>query len=134
LYKMLGSIHAGADSNIFVSLLLKPVEMLILVVAIYLAINQLDFPLHEVIFRRTRIVNNDPVVYQIKLLRVIDKVFLLLFIISVFRIILRIIDFIAHIYLFRASVTELRSDDQIVPFLKELSKILTIIVAVFVIL
>lgn len=134
LYKMFRSIHAGADSNVFVGLLLKPVELLILLVTIYLAINQLDYPLNEVIFRRTNIADKLSSVYEIKLIQVVDKVFLLLFIISFFRILLRIIDFIAHIFLFKASLTESKSDDQMVPFIKELSKIVTIIFAVFVVL
>ncbi len=133
LFKMLSSIHSGTDSNVFIGLLLRPVELLIIFVIVYLAINQLDFPLQEVIFRRTELVNKAPVVYEVKLLQLIDKLFLLLFIISFFRIILRIIDFIAHIFLYKASLTESKSDDQLVPFVKELSKILTIIFAVFVV-
>ncbi len=75
-----------------------------------------------------------PVVYEIKLIQVIDKLFLLFFIVSFFRIILRLIDFVAHIFLFRSSLTESKSDDQMVPFVKELTKIITIIFAVFVVL
>lgn len=131
---MFKSIHAGADSNVFIGLLLRPIELFILLVTIYLAINQLDFPLHEVIFRRGEVVNKTAEVYEIRLIQVIDKVFLFLFIVSFFRIVLRIIDFIAHIFLFKASQTESKSDDQMVPFIKELSKIVAIIFAVFVVL
>jgi MscS family membrane protein len=134
LYKMFQSIHAGTDSQVFIGLLLKPVELLILIVTLYLAINQLDFPLNEIIFRRTDNAGKVAVIYEIKLIEVIDKVFLFLFIISFFRIVLRIIDFIAHIFLFKASLTESKSDNQMVPFIKELSKIITIIFAVFVVL
>ncbi len=134
LYKMFRSIHAGTDSNVFIGLLLRPVELLILLVTIYLAINQLDYPLNEVIFRRADTSNKIAAIYEIRLIQVIDKVFLLLFIISFFRILLRIIDFIAHVFLFKASLTESKTDDQMVPFIKELSKIVTIIFAVFVVL
>jgi MscS family membrane protein len=134
LYRMFRSIHAGTDSNVFIGLLLKPIEVLILLVVLYLAVNQLDFPLQEVIFRRTELVNKTQAVYEIRLIQIIDKLFLLLFIISFFRIVLRIIDFIAHIFLYKASLTESKSDDQMVPFIKELSKIITIIFAVFVVL
>lgn len=134
IYKFFKSVHSGTDSNVFVGLLLRPIELLILFIAIYLAINQLDYPLNEIIFRRTNTSGKVPVVYQIKLIQLIDKVFLLLFIISFFRIILRIIDFIAHIFLYKSSLTANKSDDQMVPFAKELSKIVTIIFAVFVIL
>ncbi|MGV3684146.1 MAG: mechanosensitive ion channel family protein [Daejeonella sp.] len=134
LYRMFRSVHAGTDSNVFIGLLLKPVELLILLSTLYLAINQLDYPLNEVIFRRTDISGKPAAVYEIRLIQAIDKVFLLLFIISFFRILLRIIDFIAHIFLYKASLTESKSDNQMVPFAKELSKIITIIFAVFVVL
>ncbi|MEJ7780049.1 MAG: mechanosensitive ion channel domain-containing protein [Daejeonella sp.] len=133
LFKMLSSFHSGTDSNVFIGLLLRPIELLIAFIVVYLALNQLDFPLQEVIFRRTELVNKVPVVYEVTLIQIIDKLFLLLFIISVFRIILRIIDFIAHIFLYKASLTESKSDDQLVSFVKELAKILTIIFAVFVV-
>lgn len=134
VYRMFKSVHAGADLNVFVGLLLRPIELLILFITIYLAINQLEYPLNEVIFRRTSLAGKEPVVYEIKLIQLIDKTFLLLFIISFFRILLRIIDFIAHIFLYKASLTDSKSDDQMVPFIKELSKIITIIFSVFVIL
>jgi len=134
IYKLFKSVHSGTDSKVFVGLLLRPIELLILFIAIYLAINHLDYPLSEVIFRRTNSSGKVPVVYEIKLIQVIDKLFLLLFIISFFRIILRLIDFVAHIFLYRTSLTEDKSDDQMVPFVKELSKIITIIFAVFVVM
>lgn len=134
LYRMFRGIHAGTDSQVFIGLLLKPVELLILLSTLYLAINQLDYPLNEVIFRRTDTSGKVAAIYEVKLIQIIDKLFLLLFIISFFRILLRIIDFIAHIFLFKALLTESKSDNQMVPFIKELSKIVTIIFAVFVVL
>lgn len=134
IYKLFKTVHSGTDSKVFVGLLMRPIELLIFFIAAYLAINQLDYPLSEVIFRRSNTSGKVPVVYEIKLIQVIDKLFLLLFIISFFRIILRLIDFVAHIFLFKSSFTESKSDDQMVPFVKELTKIVTIIFAVFVVL
>ncbi|MBC7757671.1 MAG: mechanosensitive ion channel family protein, partial [Phormidesmis sp. FL-bin-119] len=134
IYKLFRSVHAGTDSNVFVELLVRPIELLILFIALYLAINQLDYPLNEVIFRRTDSSAKVPLVFEIKLIQVIDKLFLLLFIISFFRIVLRIIDFVAHIFVYKSSLTANKSDDHMVPFIKELSKIITIIFAVFVVL
>ena len=134
LFRMFGRFSVGSDPKIFIALLLRPIEMLILFVVIYLAINQLDFPINEVIFRREATVNKISSLYEVTVLQVIDKLFLLLFIISIFWVILRVIDFIAHVFLFRASLTESKSDDQMVHFVKELSKIVTIIFAVFVVM
>jgi MscS family membrane protein len=134
LFKLFGRFVENADPRIFVSLLLRPVELLLLFFVIYLAINQLSFPLNEVIFTRETLSGKVKTLYQLKLIQVIDKLFVFLFIISAFWIILRVIDFIAHVFLYRASLTESKSDDQMVPFVKELSKILTIIFAIFVVM
>ena len=134
LFATFKGIHSSTDSNVFIGMLLRPIELLILIVTFYLAINQLDYPLNEVIFRRSELVNKVPVVYEVKVLSVIDKLFLLVLIISVFKIILRIIDFIAHVIINKVSLTESKSHAQMVPFAKELSKIVMIIFAVFVVL
>jgi len=134
MFRLFMRIHPGTDPKIFVNLLIQPIEALILFSVLYLSINQLDYPLQEVIFRRTTLINKVPSVYEITLLQVIDNLFLLLFIIAAFWIVLRIIDFIAYVFEYKASLTESKTDDQMVPFIKELSKITTIVLAVFVIL
>ena len=96
----------------------------------FVAVNQLNYPLDVVIFKRT--VGKS--LYSITINEVLDKIFLFLVIISVFRILLRTIDFIAHAFSYRASLTESRTDDQMVPFLRELSKIIAIILGVFVVM
>jgi MscS family membrane protein len=68
------------------------------------------------------------------LIEIIDNIFLFLFIVSAFWIFLRIIDFIAYVFEYKASFSDSKTDNQMVPFIKELSKILTIVFAVFVIL
>lgn len=134
MFRLFMSIQSGAESKTFVALLVRPVEALLLFSVIYLAINQLDYPLQEVIFRRTSLINSKSFLYEITFIEVIDKVFLFLFIFSAFWILLRIIDFIASVFEYKATLSESKTDSQMVPFLKELSKIITVIIAVFVIL
>ena len=114
----------------FLGLLVKPIEQLLIILMIFLAVNQLDFPLDIVIFKRT--VNK--VVTTIALIQVLDKVFLFLVILSSFKIILRTIDFVSHVFAYRATLTASKTDDQMVPFLRELSKIVTIILGVFIVM
>lgn len=114
----------------FLELLVKPIEFLITTILIYIAINQLTYPLDLVVFKRTI----DKMHFTITIIEVIDKIFLTLIIFSGFRILLRIIDFVSHVFAYKASLTESKTDDQLVPFMRELTKILTIIIAVFVIL
>lgn len=114
----------------FLALLVKPIEQLIIIIVIFLAINQLNHPLDVVVFKRTA----NKVVSTVTIIQVLDKVFLFLIIFSSFKILLRTIDFISHVFAYRASLTDSKTDDQMVPFLRELSKILSIILGVFVVL
>lgn len=114
----------------FLGLLGKPIEQLLFILVIFLAINQLDYPLDIIVFKRT--VNK--VVTTITLIQVLDKIFLFLIIFSSFKIILRTIDFISHVFAYKATLTESKTDDQMVPFLRELSKIITIILGVFIVM
>jgi len=134
MFMLFKSIEPDTEPKVFIEMLLKPVEVLIFLVILYLSINQLDFPLNEAIFRRTNLINNIPTLYELKIVQVVDKLFLLFFIISAFWILLRIIDFIAYVFKYKASFTLSKSDDQMVPFVKELSKIVTVVIAFFVVL
>ncbi|MFZ4103042.1 MAG: mechanosensitive ion channel family protein [Sphingobacterium thalpophilum] len=134
MFLLFKRIEPDTKPKVFIEMLLKPVEFLIILIVIYLSINQLDYPLNEVIFRRTSLIDNVPTLYELKVVQVVDKLILLLFIISAFWILLRIIDFIAHVFKYKALFSLSKSDDQMVPFIKELSKIVTVIFAFFVIL
>lgn len=134
MFLLFKRIEPDTEPKVFIEMLLKPVEFLIILIVIYLSINQLDYPLNEVIFRRTSLIDNVPTLYELKVVQVVDKLILLLFIISAFWILLRIIDFIAHVFKYKALFSLSKSDDQMVPFIKELSKIITVIFAFFVIL
>lgn len=126
LLLLFGRFGKEVNAAIFVDLLVKPIEFFISLSLIYVAINQLNYPLNEVIFTRKTL--------SISIIQVVDKLFLCLIIISIFWIALRIIDFIAHVFAYRASLTGSKEDDQLVPFVKELVKITTITIAFFVIL
>jgi len=129
-----GRFGKEVNAAIFVDLLIKPIQFFISLDLIYLAINQLSYPLNEVIFMRKTDVNKVEVVTSVTIIQVVDKLFMLLMIISLFWILLRIIDFVAHVFAYRASLTVSKEDDQLVPFVKELVKISTITIAFFVVL
>ncbi len=126
LFKLFKKFASEVKGEKFVELLLKPIELLLTVSIIYIAINHLNYPLQETLFNR----KNSAILY----IDIIDKLFLFFVIISFNWIVLRIIDFIALVMAFKASLTESKSDDQLVPFVRELFKILAIIVGVFVVL
>jgi MscS family membrane protein len=134
LFLVFKKFYTQSTPQKFHELLLKPIERLVLILLVYTAINQLDYPLNEIIFKRITYVDKTQKMFAITLIEAIDKLFTLLIIVSWLRIALRIVDFIAHIFAYKASLTASRTDDQIVPFLKELSKILIIIACIFVIM
>jgi len=134
LLMLFGRFGKEVNAAVFAELLIKPVHFFISLNLIYLAINQLNYPFTQVIFERKSVVDKVTKATSITLIEVIDKLFLLLMLFSLFWIILRIIDYVAHVFAYRASLTESKEDDQLVPFVKELVKITTITIAFFVIL
>lgn len=126
LFKFFKRFSAEVKIDKFVELLVKPIELLLIVTIVYWALNQLDHPLHEVLFKRKK--------STITYFDVIDKVYVFFVILSVFWILLRIVDFIALVFEYKASLTDTKSDDQLVLFIRELVKILIIIIGIFVML
>lgn len=136
-FRLFEGSGGGTNPNnglVFISLLLRPIELLIMSIACYLAINQLNYPLNEVLFSRQITKNNTLSHYEVTVIDIVDKLFLFFLILSVFWIILRIIDSVAHAFTHKSSLSESKTDDQIVPFVKELSKITTIIIGAFTIM
>lgn len=132
LFSVFKRFYTESNPVKFLELLLSPIKFLITLMVLYLAINQLDYPINEIIFRRVTYVDKVQKLYTITLTEVLDKVFIFLIILAALQIILRIVDFIAHVFQYKASLTSSKLDDQMVPFLKELSKIVIIVISVFV--
>lgn len=108
----------------FLELLKKPFGFFIAIITIYLAFSHLNFPAYWHIAPR------DEWGLRMLLFRGMQT----LIIISFTWIILRIVDFGGLILLQRAALTESKTDDQIIPFVKESVKIIVCIIALFSIL
>ena len=134
LFRLFRSFSQQSHDAAFVSLLVKPIETFILLATLYLSINQLKHPLELAIFHYSKLVGKTKEAIPVSIGDCIDRIFLFMIILSVFWIILRIIDFISHVLLFKASLTHNKSDDQLVPFLKELFKTLVIFIGFFTLL
>ncbi|MFW0714489.1 mechanosensitive ion channel family protein [Pedobacter sp. N23S346] len=134
LFKLFKNFSQQSHDDAFVALLVKPIEVFIQLTTLYLAINQLKHPLEVAIFHYRKLVGKVKISVPVSLGDCIDRIFLFMIILSIFWIILRIIDFISHVLLFKASLTSNKSDDQLVPFLKELFKTLIIFIGFFTLL
>ena len=108
----------------FLELLKKPFGFFIAVITIYLAFSHLNFPAYW---------HLDPV-EEWGLRMFLFRGMQTLIIISFTWIILRIVDFGGLILLQRAALTESKTDDQVIPFVKESVKIIVCIIALFSIL
>jgi MscS family membrane protein len=126
LFRFFKKFAADVNGEKFVELLVKPLELLISVSIVYWAISQLSYPFEEIIFKRKQ--------SSLTYFDVIDKLYLFFLIFGITWTFLRIIDFVALVFSYRGSLTTSKSDDQLIPFVKELVKIVTYIIAVFVVL
>jgi MscS family membrane protein len=134
LFKLFKKFANEVKIDTFIALLLKPFEFFIILSTLFFAINQLSHPLEVEVFHYNRLVDNVKVLQAFTLGEMLDKTFLFFIILSFFWIILRIIDFVAHVFTHRAIKSQNKADDQLVPFLKELFKFIIYFIGFFVLL
>ncbi|MGB3947122.1 MAG: mechanosensitive ion channel family protein [Bacteroidia bacterium] len=124
VFKFLQKYTTGVGFERLLSLLKKPMGVFIMLIAFYLASNHIDFP-KEWEF--------EPV-EKFGLRLIIYRTFQIAIVASITWILLRIVDFFGVVFMHRASLTPTKTDDQLVPFLKEAVKIVLCILSVFFIL
>ncbi|RZK90136.1 MAG: mechanosensitive ion channel, partial [Pedobacter sp.] len=134
IFRLFKKFADQVNSETFIALLLKPIEFFISIFSLYVAIKQLSHPLNATFFNYKKTVGTAKVAEAFTFGELIDKIFLFLILLSIFWIVLRIIDFIAHVLLVRAAQTKNRADDQLVPFIKELLKFIISFIGFFVLL
>ncbi len=134
LFKLFRNFADEVKFETFIALLLKPFESFITLASLYLAINQLKHPLELAILHYQRVEGKVKILQDFTLGELLDKTFLFMLILAFFWIILRIVDFVAHVFMYRAAKSENKADDQLVPFLKELFKFIVYFIGFFVLL
>lgn len=134
IFKLFRKFADQVNSETFIALLLKPIEFFISIFTFYVAIKQLKHPLDVTFFNYKKTIDKIKVNEAFTIGEFVDKIFLFLILLSIFWIVLRIIDFVAHVLLVRAAKTKNRADDQLVPFIKELLKFIISFIGFFVLL
>jgi MscS family membrane protein len=124
LFKVVGKKGEEVGVEKFDDLLTKPIGFCIMLSIIYLGSTHIQYP---------AVWNLDPE-NEIGLKMLINKGFSLIYIYSIFRIFLRLIDYIGLILLKRAEETASKMDDQLIPFVLEIIKFVVYIFAIFIIL
>ncbi|NTW32512.1 MAG: mechanosensitive ion channel family protein [Bacteroidetes bacterium] len=124
LYKLFKKYSSDIQIEKFLEYLHKPTALFILLVFIYVAVSQLNYP------ESWKLAPDS--VFGLKM--IVEKLFLTLVISSMLWICIRIVDVFGFILLKRAEKTITKSDNHILPFMIEILKIVVIIIGVFVIL
>lgn len=124
LFRICKKYSTGVGPEKFLSLLMAPFNLFVMLVIFYLAFSRLEYPASW---------NLAPgEVFGIKM--IVYKVYLIWVVVSITWIFLRSTDYFGLILLHRASLTESKSDDQLVPFIKESIKIVIGMLSLFFIL
>jgi len=124
LFKIVNKKDTKVGVEKFNELLTKPIGFCIMLSIIYLGSSHIQFP------AEWDLVDGN----EMGLKMLISKGFSLIYIYSVFWILLRIIDFASLILHKKAELTENKMDDQLIPFIIEIVKIVTYIFAIFIVM
>ncbi|MFY9308487.1 MAG: mechanosensitive ion channel domain-containing protein [Bacteroidia bacterium] len=124
VFKFLQKYTTGVGYERLLALLKRPMGVFVILIFIYLAFNRLDFPEEW---------HCGPI-EKFGLRMVFYRTFQVMIVGSLTWILLRVVDFFGVVFLHRASLTETKTDDQLVPFIKETVKVVICIFSVFFIL
>ena len=124
LFKIIGKKGSSVGVEKFDELLTKPIGLCVMLSIIFLGANHIQYP------PEWNLVPEN--VFGLKML--VNKGFSLLYVLSVFWILLKLIDYVGLILHKRAEATENKMDDQLIPFIIEIAKILTYLFALFIIM
>ena len=117
LYKVIGKAEKRVGVDKFDELLTKPIAFFIMLSLIYFGVNQLTFPVEWKIAP----------IQELGVRMILSKGFSLIYIYSIFIIVLRLINFFGIMLQKRAEETENKMDDQLVPFTIEIIKFISYI-------
>ena len=124
LFKIVGTKDNSLGIDKFNDLLAKPLGICIMLSVIYLGSTHINYP------TEWNLVDKN----EMGLKLFISKGFSLLYVFSLSWIVLRIIDYISLILHKKASETENKMDDQLIPFIVEIGKIATYIITLLIIM
>ena len=124
LFKIVAKKGAEVGVDKFDALLTKPIGFFIMLSIIYLGSSHINYP---------EVWNLAPE-NEVGLKMLINKGFSLIYVYSIFWIFLKVIDFIGLILNKRAEATKNKMDDQLIPFIVEIAKIITYIFALVIVM
>lgn len=124
LFKIVKNKKSDVGADKFNELLTKPISLCIMLTIIYLGSSHIQYP------PEWNLVSDNNM--GVKML--ISKGFSLIFVYSIFWILLKMIDFVGLILMKKAELTENKMDDQLIPFIIEIGKIFVYIFGIFIVM
>jgi MscS family membrane protein len=124
IFRFLKKYSTGVGFEKLLLLVQRPMNMFILLITVYLAFSRIDFPQEWKMMPKE--------FFGIKL--VMYRAYQVAIILSITWVIMRVVDFFGLIMMHRALQTESKTDDQLVPFVRESIKIVIVILSIFFIL
>ncbi len=124
LFQLLSKYFKSVGVKTFVELLLKPFSFTIFLIIVYIACNTLRFP------DEWHLASEEEFGVRMTL----NRLFQTILIGTVMWLILRMVDYIGLVLLERAKLTESKTDDQLIPFLKTAVKVVLLFIAFFFVL
>ncbi len=123
IHRLLNRFSANSSTSEFHSLLLQPLQFLVVLLIVFAGLQTLNYPG----LWKLNVWGHD-------LHDLLNKLMLCFLLISFTWVFLRIVDFISYILKERATRTESRFDNQLIPFIKDLLKVFLLINAAFILL
>ena len=133
IFRFFKKFAAEVKADKFVELLLRPMELLLLSITLYFSINMLDYPLNEILFKKSILVDGKQIVDQTLVIDLIDLFFEGLIIILFTWVVLRVIDFVCFVLLHKAIADPTNHGEQIIPFIKDSVKLITVFISILLI-
>ncbi len=122
IFRLIVGKTEGVDKQELYELLEKPLKWLIMLIVLLIATSHLDYPPEWDIAAKDE--------FGIRML--LHRSYVAFLIIVITWAALRLTKFLGIILMARAELTESKSDDQIIPFLMEIIKILVIVLSIFI--
>lgn len=123
IYRLITRFTKASYGDKFSRLVLQPLQYFILLIIIRTAIETLVFP-------ESWKIN----IWDFQLQHVLNELLWMLVLLSFSWLLLRVVDYVAYIFQEKAALTASKTDDQLVPFVKDASKIFIIVNTTFVLL
>lgn len=124
IYKIIAEKAAGVSPDKLFRLIAKPLQWLIMLAIVYVATSHLEYPETWDLAPKEE--------YGLRM--VVSRGFGLLVICIILWVFLKLVDFGGMVLTYKASLTESKTDDQIIPFVIDIAKIFIVTIAVFFVL